>query len=413
MLCWLLTLLYLIPALTVFFITGKECWREAVKWFDPRFMEYNLVLLLMAVLIVPWITYFYVTRMKEEKRRRLAKDLSHEYVHNKEYVEGILDSQFKFQNYLGSMIILMLIITMGAGILLLLKPLPVAENLSAGLDYSKGANFLLMGPFIENYVNGSKNYYHQLVVSLTAFQFGFLGAYVYFLSYLVRSFFILDLTSQTFVYSAIRMMTSSILALVLSFILVTFPKFQAGSPDTFLRFLPVLAFFLGFFPSRALRLLENVGTGILKIGGPKYNATPLSQLPGMSLAYEVRLEREGFDNLEDLSHLSPANALDLAIRTGFSYRQLCQWIDHAWLHGHLGPEDYETFKKRTGIINRQDLIDFLTAWRGQEEGVEADAYLARAMDGKGAEKIPVICNILRPNLKKISPGEFLEKESIS
>ncbi len=415
--CWLLilTLPYLIAALIVFFITGKECWREAVEWFDPRFMEYNLVLLLMAVLIVPCITYFYVTGMKEEKRRRLEKDLLHEYEPNRKYIDESLDSQFKFQNYLGSMVILMLIITMGAGILLLMKPLPVAKNLSEGLDYSKGANFLLMGPFIENYANGSKNYYHQLVVSLTAFQFGFLGAYVYFLSYLVRSFFTLDLTSQTFVFSAVRMMTSSILALVLSFILVTLPffKFQAGSQDTFLRFLPFLAFFLGFFPSRALRLLDNVGGRILKTSGPKYNATPLSRLPGMSLAYEVRLEREGFDNLEDLSHLSPANALDLAIQTGFSYRQLGQWIDHAWLHSHLGAEDYETFKKRTGIINRQELMDFLTAWRGQEEGVDADAYLARAMDGKGAEKIKVICNILKSNLEKISPGESLEKEAIS
>jgi hypothetical protein len=405
-LCWLLTFPYLIAALTVFFISGKECWGKAVEWFDPRFLEYNLILLLMAVLIVPWITYFYVTRMKNEKSRRLEKDLSHEYEHNKKYIDKNLDNQFKFQNYVGSMLILMLIITLGAGILLLLKPLPAAKNLSEGLDYSKGANFLLMGPFIENYANGSQNYYHQLVISLTAFQFGFLGAYVYFLSDLVRSFFTLDLTSQTFVSSAIRMVTSSLLALVLSFVLVTFPEFKASSEDTFLRFLPVLAFFLGYFPSRALRLLENLGGKYLKINGPKYNATPLSQLPGMSLAYEVRLEREGFDNLEDLSHLSRGNALDLAIRTGFSFRQLCQWLDYAWLHEHLGADDFETFKKCTGIINRQDLIDFLTAWRGQEEGVDAVAYLAKALDGKGAEKIKVICNILKPDLKKISPGKL-------
>jgi hypothetical protein len=181
-LCWLLTLPYLLAALTVFLITGKDCWGKAVEWFDPRFLQYNVALLLMAVLIVPWITYFYVTGMKEAKRRRLEKDLLHEYEPNKKYIENSLNSQFKFQNYLGSMIILMLIITMGAGILLLLKPLPLAKNLGEGLDYSKGANFLLMGPFIENYVKDPKNYYHQLVISLTAFQFGFLGAYVYFLS---------------------------------------------------------------------------------------------------------------------------------------------------------------------------------------------------------------------------------------
>ncbi len=52
---------------------------------------------------------------------------------------------------------------------------------------------------------------------MIAFQFGFLGAYVYFIGSVVRAYFTLDLTSHTFVDGAIRMIVASILALVLSF----------------------------------------------------------------------------------------------------------------------------------------------------------------------------------------------------
>ena len=56
----------------------------------------------------------------------------------------------------------------------------------------------------------------------------------------------------------------------------------------------------------------------------------------MSYTHELRLEREGFDNVENLSTADP---VDLAVRTCFSYTQLKQWIDEAWLTTHLR-EDY-------------------------------------------------------------------------
>ncbi len=86
-----------------------------------------------------------------------------------------------------------------------------------------------------------------------------------------------------------------------------------------------------------------------------YRALPLSMLAGMSYAHELRLEREGFDNVENLSN---ADAVDLAIRTCFSYIQLQQWIDQAWLAAHLR-EDYPDFVRRTGIATSEELRCFL------------------------------------------------------
>lgn len=95
-----------------------------------------------------------------------------------------------------------------------------------------------------------------------------------------------------------------------------------------LSLLPILAFFFGFYPKRATLAIERIALKAMRniVPNDSYRALPLSMLAGMSYAHELRLEREGFDNVENLSN---ADAVDLAIRTRFSYVQLQQWIDQA------------------------------------------------------------------------------------
>jgi hypothetical protein len=90
-------------------------------------------------------------------------------------------------------------------------------------------------------------------------------------------------------------------------------------------------------------------------------------LAGMSYAHELRLEREGYDNVENLIN---ADAVDLAVRTSFSYTQLQQWIDQATLAAHLR-EDYPGFVARTGIEGSGELCCFLrTCDSAKVDGVE-------------------------------------------
>jgi hypothetical protein len=118
-----------------------------------------------------------------------------------------------------------------------------------------------------------------------------------------------------------------------------------------------VAFFFGFYPKRASLAIERIALKTMRniVPADSYRALPLSMLAGMSYTHELRLEREGFDNVENLS---TADAVDLAVRTCFSYTQLQQWIDQAWLAAHLR-EDYPDFVRRTGISTSDELRCFL------------------------------------------------------
>ena len=78
--------------------------------------------------------------------------------------------------------------------------------------------------------------------------------------------------------------------------------------------LPILAFFFGLYPKRATLAIERIALKAMRniVPNDSYRALPLSMLAGMSHAHELRLEREGFDNVENLSN---ADAVDLAICT--------------------------------------------------------------------------------------------------
>lgn len=374
--------------------------RAVAHWFDPVFFQYNLIMALLAVLVVPSLALTYIQSMTNRKERQLQREVP---AARRGEIRRRMGRRASFSTYRGSVWLTTTVVLLGICILLLFKP---ASSVDGGVDFGLGANMLTMGPFTELFEKNPDAYYSHLVRNLTAFQFGFLGAYIYFIGSVVRAYFTLDLTSHTFVDGAIRMIVASILALVLSFVfdfafpgdskLVAAPvaapinnaaepssateippadKGSKGSADetgstipASLSLLPVLSFFFGFYPKRAALAIERVALKVMRdIPGDSYRALPLSMLAGMSYAHELRLEREGFDNIENLSS---ADAVDLAVRTCFTYNQLKQWIDQAWLAAHLR-EDYPDFVRRTGITSSDELHHFLSACQSaQVDGVE-------------------------------------------
>lgn len=353
-----MTAAYLVTALVMIGKAGIGPALAPARWFDPLFFQYNMVLLVVAQMIVPAVTLMYVMRMKGEKERRLRRDLRDElWAAQKEEILSRLDAHFRWGNYFGSVALITTIITLGAAILLLSKPVfappvPGASPPYDGINYLLGANPLMLGPFIDR-APGTPVFTHRLITSLIAFQFGFLGGFVYFIGQLVRSYFTLDLTPHTYVENSIRMVSASLLALVISFAIPL--QLPCTGGDCVLDPLPVVAFFLGYFPNRALLFIEKTAAKLIGYQLEPYTATPLSELQGMSLSHEVRLNREGFDNAENLSH---ADTVDLAIRTGLDYRQLKQWVGQAWLMSHL-VGDYAAFVKHTGITTRHELSEVM------------------------------------------------------
>ncbi|MEO8767925.1 MAG: hypothetical protein ABI363_06250 [Nitrosospira sp.] len=407
---WYDWLVFLVPTLLIVSLglesaLGSECvtyrdFRAVAHWFDPVFFQYNLIMALLAVLVVPSLALTYIQSMTNRKERQLQREVP---AARRGEIRRRMGRRASFSTYRGSVWLTTIIVLLGICILLLFKP---ASSADGGVNFGLGANMLTMGPFAELFEKNPDAYYSHLVRNLTAFQFGFLGAYIYFIGSVVRAYFTLDLTSHTFVDGAIRMIVASILALVLSFVFdFAFPgdskpaaapvaaplhdaaehssaaeaspanKDSKGSSDetgstipASLSLLPVLSFFFGFYPKRAALAIERVALKVMRdIPGDSYRALPLSMLAGMSYAHELRLEREGFDNVENLSS---ADAVDLAVRTCFSYNQLKQWIDQAWLAAHLR-EDYPDFVRRTGITSSDELRHFLsTCESAQADGVE-------------------------------------------
>ncbi|MEO6563814.1 MAG: hypothetical protein ABIN99_12350 [Nitrosospira sp.] len=407
---WYDWLVFLVPTLLIVGLglesaLGPECvtyrdFRAVAHWFDPVFFQYNLIMALLAVLVVPSLALTYIQSMTNRKERQLQREVP---AARRGEIRRRMGRRASFSTYRGSVWLTTTVVLLGICILLLFKP---ASSADGGVDFGLGANMLTMGPFVELFEKNPDAYYSHLVRNLTAFQFGFLGAYIYFIGSVVRAYFTLDLTSHTFVDGAIRMIVASILALVLSFVFdfafpgdsepaaapvaapindAAEPSFAAEAPPAnksskgsadetgstipaSLSLLPVVSFFFGFYPKRAALAIERVVLKVMRdLPGDSYRALPLSMLAGMSYAHELRLEREGFDNIENLSS---ADAVDLAVRTCFSYNQLKQWIDQAWLAAHLR-EDYPDFVRRTGITSSDELHHFLSACKSaQVDGVE-------------------------------------------
>ncbi|MDN5850491.1 MAG: hypothetical protein L0H63_12785 [Nitrococcus sp.] len=344
-------------------------------WFDPWYFTYNICLALTAILMPIAIALSYTRSMATEKRRRLERDLGASWAKHRALIEDKLRYELTFRNYWGGVALAVLITAFGAAALLLLKPLSTSmlavHPEALGIDLTRGTNFLTLGPFVQ-YFGQPALVETQLYLNLAAFQFGFLGGWVYFIQSLVRSYFTCDLTTHTFVAGSVRMVVGAILALVLAFML-SFgldPSTERGSVPNIFHWMPLVAFFFGYFPSRALTFLEHQVGKLLPAVRRSYRITPLSTLAGVSYAHENRLRVEGYDNVENLSR---ADAVDLALRTGFSFCQLSDWIGEAWLRVHLGQQDYDAFRSATGVTGRAELEALLPT-------TDADPGAAKLLD---------------------------------
>jgi hypothetical protein len=107
----------------------------------------------------------------------------------------------------------------------------------------------------------------------------------------------------------------------------------------------------------------------------------------MSYQHELRLNREGFDNVENFV---TADVVDLTLRTGFSYQQLLDWRSQAELIVFLG-NDYERFRQATSI----DSVIHLKKNANWFVDVSNTGALIGVIDELLYQKIRIILNTLQ------------------
>jgi hypothetical protein len=162
-------------------------------------------------------------------------------------------------------------------------------------------------------------------------EFGFLGAYAFAISMLVRRFYQSDLRPSAYAAVVLR------IVVVLLILAVLHQLFTIGGSDGTVAHASqyVTAFVVGFFPLAGLQALQRVAAKVLRVVVPQLAPEyPLEQLDGLNIWYEARLAEEG---VEDMQNLTTMNLVDVILHTRAPVGRLIDWIDQAFLLIHLDP----------------------------------------------------------------------------
>jgi len=177
------------------------------------------------------------------------------------------------------------------------------------------------------------------------------------------------------------------------------PSLWVGSQDqdnvTVDTTLLVLGFAIGVFPRVAWQVVQAVLKRVGAFALPSLRTQlPLSDLDGLTVWHEARLEEE---DVENIPNMATADLIDLMINTRFPPDHIIDWIDQAILYTHIGPEQHHTgFLRQTnnvlgwrgilrvhGIRNASSLVEI---YNRSELHKDQEAF-ERILSGEALEKI--------------------------
>jgi hypothetical protein len=259
-----------------------------------------------------------------------------------------------------------------------------------------------------------------------ALRFGFLGAYFYIISGLLRRYFQNDLRPGAYVSGLIRIVTVLILTAAVDQMWEEYTGATSSQPAPGLN---VTAFLIGVFPAVAMQMLRR---SVAKVTGfhssqglqPSF---PLRQLDGVDVWTETRLLEVG---IEDVQHIASANLVDVILGTNISADRIVSWVDEALLLIHAGQPRENNAKpgcpyqqlRSIGVRSATDLLAFVEQWNlgatpaefwptGENSSAKA---LAEALGGPTVlARAAVIARLLRndPNLRLVLHWQFYEQNA--
>ena len=192
-------------------------------------------------------------------------------------------------------------------------------------------------------------------------KYGFLGAYAFVTSMLIRRFFQSDLRPSAYATAVYRITLVLLIVTVLNQVLNE--AVVAGRAEL------AVAFVVGFFPLVGLQALQRVMSRALRRFVPPVTSDyPLDQLDGFNLWYEARLTEEG---VEDMQNLTTMNLVDVILHTRVPPGRLVDWTDQAFLLTHLEQVD------RAELTQLRNQDEPATAGRAPLSGARARLNLRR------------------------------------
>ncbi len=197
-------------------------------------------------------------------------------------------------------------------------------------------------------------------------KYGFLGAYAFVTSMLIRRFFQSDLRPSAYATAVHRI----VLVLLIVTVLHQLLSETAAVPG---RAELAIAFVIGFFPLVGLQALQRATSRALRGFVPPVTSDyPLDQLDGFNLWYEARLTEEG---VEDMQNLTTMNLVDVILHTRVPPGRLVDWTDQAFLLTHLERVDRAELNQLRQADRQADHAT--AAGRAPLSGVQARLNLRR------------------------------------
>ncbi len=194
--------------------------------------------------------------------------------------------------------------------------------------------------------SGALPYTH---LSLVAMGMAILGSYVWSIQYIARRLINLDLSPGAYYSIGTRIIFAT-------FVSLTFHHFiqsiHPAARKEMIELLPVIAFFTGVFPQRAMQYIQEKLLVFKKLGKGA-DELSLEMIEGMNLFHRVRLAEVGIDNAQNLAE---ANLEELILKTPFNPGLLLDWIAQAKL--------YVVFKDQISGLRRagvRTVLDFRAA----------------------------------------------------
>jgi hypothetical protein len=174
-------------------------------------------------------------------------------------------------------------------------------------------------------------------------RFAFIGAYFFGLQLLFRRYVRRDLRASAYVAVSLRVILSVIGIWVVEEAIRAMPSIWSKAEsskeykDSLDKLLLVMGFVIGVFPRVAWQVIQATLKRMTSTIVPSLQTQlPLSDLDGLTVWHEARLEEE---DIENTPNMATSDLIDLLISTRFPPDRLIDWMDQAILYTHLGPEE--------------------------------------------------------------------------
>jgi hypothetical protein len=229
---------------------------------------------------------------------------------------------------------------------------------------------------------------NAFIIQETPVIYAFLGAYFFSLQMLFRRYVREDLRKSAYLAVALRI----ILAVVGTWAAVTAIT-TIGKIDLNSKYLLVIGFVIGVFPRIAWQFIQGASKALMRklrmsaVLPSMESRLPLSDLDGLTVWHEARLEEE---DIENVPNMASAEIVDLMISTRFPPERIIDWVDQAILFTYLGPDKKDQADQdssRRELLRRQGIrtaTSFIHAFDSSQSRDDKDVVEKILSDASGS-----------------------------